>query len=190
MTTPGLSAVKDDPENVHFERALARLMRESATVELAPQSGLADVMQRIERRETRRRFWTWPWRAGLGPAALRPLALAVGVQAIVIVMLTGVLWVGVGARPVASYRTLGSAATLPLADTAGASALVRLVLADGMTLGELRNALAPWGSRIVDGPTAAGIYTIAVGSGGDTDAMLTALRMIPGVLLAEEVTPP
>jgi hypothetical protein len=190
MTKPELAAVKDDAGAVRFERELARLMRESPTVELAPQAGLADVMRRIERREARRRFLAWPWRAGLGPAAVRPLALAVGIQAVVIVMLTGVLWVGLRARP-ATYRTLSSPATFTVAPsvTAGpASSLVRLVLADDMTLGELRTALMPWPSRIVDGPTARGIYTIAID--GNVGAALAALRSTPGVLLAEEVSLP
>jgi hypothetical protein len=192
MTSPpGLTAVKDDPDAVAFERELVRLMRESPVVELAPQAGLAAVMARIERRETRRRLWAWPWRHAAGPTALRPLALAIGVQAIVIVMLTGVLWVKLGpsATP-QTYRTLSTPAARP--DTGvGATALrtrVRVVLADDMTLGALRTVLSPWSARIVDGPSARGIYTVEVE--GEAASILSALRSTPGVLLAEPVSLP
>ena len=173
----------------HGDRSLARLMRESPSVELAPQAGLASVMERIDRREARRSLWSWPLRQLRGNGSLRPLALAVGAQAMVIVMLTGVLWVKLSpatavAPAPAEYRTLSSPAT---ATPAGAT-LHRLVLADEMSLGELREALSPWHSRIVTGPEGRGIYTIAIE--GDAERALEALRATPGVRMAERVSGP
>ena len=65
---------------------------------------------------------------------------------------------------------------------------MRLVLSDTMTLGQLREALAPWRSRIVMGPEARGIYTVAID--GDSAAALKAWRATPGILFAEVVTGP
>ena len=175
-------------EDERGQRSLARFMRESPSVELAPQAGLATVLQRIERREARRRLWSWPLRVLRG-GNLRPLAFAVGIQAIVIVMLTGVLWVKLGpatglATAAPEYRTLSSpAAVLPAGQT-----LLRLVLADEMSLGELRQALAPWHSRIVSGPEGRGIYTVAIE--GDASVALASLRATHGVRLVEPVNGP
>ena len=64
-------------------------------------------------------------------------------------------------------------------------AQLRLVLADTLTLGELRMLLAPWEGRIAAGPTGPGIYTVVIQ--GSVDDALRGLRAQDGVLLAERV---
>lgn len=173
-------------ERERAERAFARLMRAAPAVQIAPQAGLASVLERIDRREARRRLWLAPWRALTGAGMQAPLALTVGIQAIVIVMLTAVLWIKLAARP-AEYRALSSPSSAAILVRPGTS-LVRVVLDDRMTLAELRAALAPWHSRIVAGPEGHGIYTIAIE--GEAGAVVGALRATHGVQFAEVVTDP
>jgi anti-sigma factor RsiW len=174
-------------ERERAERGIAMLMQDAPVIEIAPQAGLASVLQRIERRVARRRRWLAPWRALTGDGTQRPLVLAVGIQAVVIVMLAaGVLWMKLAPAP-GVYRTLSSPAVGAGAAHPGA-ALVRVVLDDSMTLGELRRALSPWHSRIVAGPEARGIYTVSIE--GETAAVLGALRATRGVRLAEVVADP
>jgi len=173
-------------ERERAERAFARLMRSAPAVEIAPQAGLAAVLERIDRRESRRRVWLAPWRVLTRAGLQAPLALTAGVQAIVIVMLTTVLWMKLAGRP-AEYRALSSPSDAAMLIRPG-TALVRVVLDDAMTLAELRAALAPWHSRIVAGPEGRGIYTIAIE--GEPGAVLGALRATRGVQLAEAVSDP
>ncbi len=183
-----LAACADCAATERLERSLARMMRETPTVELAPQAGLAKVMQRIEQRESRRALVGEAVAALGGPGVDAPAGArrrhpgrgdrdadrgAVG-----------------EARPradaPASYRTLSSPTAVP-GELTG-TPLVRLVLSDTMTLGQLREALAPWRSRIVMGPEARGIYTVAID--GDAAGALEAWRSTPGILFAEVVTGP
>jgi anti-sigma factor RsiW len=175
-------------DDVDAQDALMRAMRESPSVELAPQAGLAATMERIERREARRRLWSWPLRLLQAGGTARPLVFAVGIQAVVIVMLTTVLWVKLAPPPAApggeTFRTLSTPAAAASTD----AIRLRLLLGDDMTLGALREALAPWHSRIVAGPEGRGIYTVAID--GDAETALAALRATPGVNLAERVDGP
>jgi anti-sigma factor RsiW len=182
-----LDACADCRADLAMQRSIARTLRESASIGLAPHAGLASVMERIERREVRRRLWTWPLRVLRGDGAARPLMLVAGAQALVIVMLTAVLWVKLSpsssTASVESFRTLST----PTASVAPDAIRLRLVLADDLSLGELRAALAPWHSRIVAGPEGRGIYTVTIE--GDADAALAVLRGTPGIHFAERVVP-
>ena len=173
--------------DVEAQRAIARTMRESASIGLAPHAGLASVLERIERREARRRIWTWPLRLVRGDGTVRPLVLVVGAQSLVIVMLTAVLWAELlPASPTTSVESFRTLSTPPASGAPDATRL-RLVLADDLSLGALRVALAPWHSRIVAGPEGRGIYTVTIE--GDPDAALAALRGTPGIHFAEQVGP-
>jgi hypothetical protein len=158
-------------------------MRETGSVELAPQAGLAAVLGRIERRDGWRRWILRPVAALFGDRGQRPLALAVAIQALVIVMLTGVLGIALRAPPEADYRTLS---TTPVAPADGTR--LRVVLAESLTLGEVRELLEPWGGRIVAGPEGRGIYTVSITA--PADEALRGLRAHGGVLLAERIAGP
>jgi anti-sigma factor RsiW len=164
---------------------------EDGTVDFAPQAGLNDVMQRIERRERRHERFAWLRDLFSGERGQRPLVLAVGIQALVIVMLTGALTL-VLRRPAAPvYRTLTSASS-QLGVPVGAGAALRVVFVDELTLGDLQALLAPLRLRIVGGPAERGIYTLATDGtvDGGADAALAALRGDSRVRLAEIVTVP
>jgi anti-sigma factor RsiW len=164
-------------------RLLFSPLRDAGSVDLAPQSALAAVMERIERRETWRRRFARPFAALLGERGQRPLALALAVQALVIVMLTAVLGVVLHDAPEAAYRTLSSS----IPDAAGGTQL-RVVLDDGLTLGELQELLQPWGGRVIAGPEGRGIYTVVIQA--RAELALPRLRAHRGVLLAEPVSGP
>jgi anti-sigma factor RsiW len=155
-------------------------LRSSGGVELAPQAGLAAVLGRIERRERRRRHLLRPLQFLFGDRSQRPFAVALALQAVVIVTLTAVLGFAWRTPPETQFRTLST----PVAVPAGGAQL-RLVLADTLTLGELRLLLAPWEGRIAAGPEGRGIYTVVVQ--GSVDDALRSLRAQDGVLLAERV---
>jgi hypothetical protein len=168
---------------------------EGSAVDFAPQAGLNDVMRRIERRERRRERFTWLRDLLGGERGQRPLVLAVGIQALVIVMLTGALTLALRRPAAPVYRALttaGSQQGVPV----GAGTALRVVFVDELTLGELQELLRPLRLSIVGGPADRGIYTLVQdgmadgAAGGDAAAALTALRGSPRVRLAEIVTAP
>lgn len=171
-------------ELLREDSLLLGAMGEAGTVDLAPQAGLARVMDRIERRERRRR-WVAPFRRLRGAAqGHRPLVFAVAVQSLVIVMLTTVLF-AMRREPAASYRTLTSGSA---ADAVVGTARLRVVFAEDMTLAEMRALLRPLEAQIVDGPGERGIYTLAVR--GTVDEALGTLRGNERVRFAERVGEP
>jgi anti-sigma factor RsiW len=167
------------------EQALCALVNLPQGVELAPQAGLAAVMERIARREAWRQRLAGPLRMLFGERAQRPLVLAVAIQALVIVMLTTVLGVALRSPTAAQYRTLSTPQTA--VPDAAAGQLVRLVLADDLSLRDLQGLLTEVQGRIVAGPEGAGIYTIEVGT--TVDAAVALLRGRRGVRMAEPVLP-
>lgn len=87
------------------------------------------------------------------------------------------------------YETL-SASDAPLST---GEPRLRVVFTESMTVGELHTLLRDIGGQIVAGPTALGIYTVAV-TGGERPAeaqnqAVTALRAHEQVRLAEPLTP-
>ena len=164
-------------------RLLSTMLDERGSVELAPQGGLAAVLRRIERREAWRRRVAPPLLMFFGEHAQRPLALAVAVQSLVIVILTAVLGFVLQPPRGAAYRTLS---TPTVASAAGQR--LRLVLDDSVTSGELRELLLPWKGRIIGGPAGHGIYTIAIE--GEPEDAARQLRQHRGVRLAEWIVEP
>jgi anti-sigma factor RsiW len=78
---------------------------------------------------------------------------AVAAQLVVIAALGGLLWSG--DRPPGPYRTLGAS------ETAGAGNLI-VVFDPATPEAQLRRLLTALSARLVDGPTAAGAYVLAV----------------------------
>jgi anti-sigma factor RsiW len=166
-------------EAAHDE-AVVEAMSELRGVELAPQAGLARVMERIEARESRRRRWSWPLRVAFGPGVQRPLVIAIAIQALVIVMMTGVLTIALRSAPGSEFRTLSATAI----EQVGAPR-VRVVFSDELTMGDLRARLEALDATLVAGPEGPGIYTLEVR--GSVDDAVTALRGQPGVRFVEPV---
>ncbi|HEY0662356.1 MAG TPA: zf-HC2 domain-containing protein [Lysobacter sp.] len=111
------------------------------------------------------------------------LRTAVAVQSGVIVLLG--IWL-IATPPPAAYRTLGDAgaAASAVSDTG------RLVVMfdPGIDEAQLRRLLQASGARIVDGPTAAGAYVLAVPA-ARVATVRDALRAAPGVALVETLEP-
>lgn len=127
------------------------------------------------------------------PTAVRPptrrvgvtgwLAAAVAAQAVLLgVLSVALLHARGGTADADSYRTVSTPATV-----AGAPA-VRAVFAPDMKLGELQALLARANLRIVNGPTAEGVLTLAmVPPATDADRALTVVRTNPSARFAEPV---
>jgi hypothetical protein len=175
------------------QRTLRATLKAGGSVEYAPQAGLAKTLARIDEltREAapgrefsraephverrRRRFGATQW-----------LTAAVIVQAVGLGAIGGSFLVHqAGDRGVARYETLSSPA--PVAN----GPRIRAVLAEAMTVGQLKTLLAAQKLLIVSGPTEAGVFTFgaidAMPSHGRLEAPLAGLRADPNVLFAEPV---
>jgi hypothetical protein len=68
-------------------------------------------------------------------------------------------------------------------------AVIRAVFSDSTTLADLHRMLADAHLRIVDGPTEAGVYSLAMSGAQSTDWSLQRLRSHDTVRFAEVITP-
>lgn len=158
------------PPAGHFDRLLADLDRPAPPVP-APASPL--LLQRL-------RAWL-----RVTPSPVRwTLALeSLAVAALVLV-------VALPAPPTEpGYETLSDEETVPVA----AEPRLRVVFADSATVGEIQQLLRGIDAQIVAGPTALGVYTLAV-SGGERPAVArdqaaAALRTHAQVRLVEPLEP-
>jgi len=119
--------------------------------------------------------------AAPAPRWTRMLVAAVVVQAVGLAALLGVI--SERPRP-ADYQTLSHA------EPANPAAVLRLVAAPSMTLGDLQALLARTGVVIVDNPADGAAFGLGLRPGTGRDAALAALRQSPGVLLAEPIVGP
>ncbi|MEP7311706.1 MAG: zf-HC2 domain-containing protein [Pseudomonadota bacterium] len=177
------------------EALLMATMRESAVVDLAPQAGLARMMQRIDAHEARREQYSWLLRPWTRLSSLRSLEFTNAAQATAIILLVGVLGTVLwrGPQQMQEYRTLSNAPQVSaVASTVGAPQL-RVVFDDGMSNAEIRSLLDHVDGSIVDGPADGGIFTIelrpATSRPAATEDAIRWLRGQQGVRFAEVVGP-
>jgi hypothetical protein len=177
------------------QRTLRERVRAEATVEMAPQAGLAATLARIDEldRELDRSGGEAPrasvQRAAggqLAGSARRPLRLTQWLAAAVVVQAIGLALVGrallAHQQPaaVARYQTLASA------EPAVQGAAIRAVFAKSMTTEALRTLLRAQHLGIVAGPSEAGVFTLGLEAGGaSAEAALRGLRADPMVEFAE-----
>jgi len=178
-------------QDLDHENAIRELMQADATIEYAPQAGLAKTLSRIDElaREPHAAS-TAPsvpaskprWRIG----ALQWLTGAVLAQA------AALGWIGISMHhptsaisPATGYRTLS--ADEPSAAGPG----IRLVFAASMTLAEFKALMLANGLTVIHGPTEAGVYTVSLlgpqSAAPSVAAVLAALRSDSRVLFAEPV---
>lgn len=113
-----------------------------------------------------------------------PARLALASQAALLVVAVGALALPGSPAPGASYQTLSAAASL--APLPGASLRVRF--ADEVTEARLRGLLREAGLRMVDGPSAAGLYALAPAApGADPANAVARLRAAPDAVRLIEV---
>lgn len=154
------------------ERTLATSVREAVDAELATEAGVERLRHLIAREERRTRIRRQPSR--------RMLLAAVLVQGVVLAGLLGLIAWLVQPTPEAGFRTL----SIPEAETQAAGPRLQLLIDDGTAVGELQRVVREAGCRIVDGPTAGGVFRLEAPDGRLDEALAT-LRESPDVLLAE-----
>ncbi len=104
-------------------------------------------------------------------------ALAAGLAGVV-------LWQATAPAP-STYRTLSRAEA-----SAAPGPRLEIVFAEDATEAQLRALLRAAGGSIVAGPTARGVYTVALAEGASLEAVVASLRADPRVRLAEPLGPP
>ena len=175
----------------------------AAAVQVARESVWAPEPDRLERllasielleaTHVQRAGWRARWRAGvewLGDLFQRTPGLVrwgLAAQAALLVLVVGLaLWPG-ALSPRASYRTL--AENGQNGDRRVGQALVHVVFADDITERDMRTLLGRVQGKIVDGPSAVGLYTVEVGASTPDQIMpmVAILRSDPKVRLAEPV---
>jgi anti-sigma factor RsiW len=177
-------------DDLEHERALHGLLhRGERPVPLSASQGFQRLMARID--ETERAMLEPPPEAsGRTPAspAREPgwIAAAVVVQALALALVGAALWRGADRSTDARYRTLTSSPAAPTSDAAH----LRVVFAPGTTAQELASMLAAIDARIVDGPSPAGAYALALSPDATDEAMATSLATLRAdarVLFAEPI---
>lgn len=148
-------------EELASQRRLRELMRADESIVIAPQASFQKLMQRIEAEEESE-IAEAP-RAAKGTSrsaarAARPprwLAIAAGVQAVIIGLLLAVTWFQAHALLTAPrFSTLTTPATVPQGP------VIRVVFREEVTIGELNEIVRSLGAHIVAGPNSAGVYTL------------------------------
>jgi anti-sigma factor RsiW len=189
---PGCPACR---EEVARCQTLAAAIQSAVDAAGAPGPGrLERVLASIDLLEAmgaRRTGWRGRWRAGvewLGDLFQRtpgPVRWGLVAQAAVLVLVVGlVAWPGVRS-PRAPYRTLADGGE----QRVGREALIHVVFTEDITERELRTLLGRVEGRIVDGPSAVGLYTVGVRASTPDRAVpiIEILRGDPKVRLAEPV---
>lgn len=172
------AAVQSAPDAVGVSE-VGRLERVLASIEVLEATG------------ARRAGWRERCRAGVHwlrdmlERTPGPVRFGLAAQAALLVLVVGLAaWPGIGSSR-APYRTLADDG-----DHRAAQSLIHVIFADDITEREMRTLLGRVQGRIVDGPSAAGLYTIAVGGSAPdrTLPIVDVLRGDPKVRLAEPVS--
>lgn len=152
---------------------------------------LLATIDALEDTATPQAGWRARWHAGMEwlrdliQLTPGPVRWGLAVQAALLIAVLGAaVWSG-ALSPQAPYHTLAQDTTRP-----GRQALIHVVFAEDISEREMRTLLGRIQGKIVDGPSAVGLYTVAVpASAPDQVApVLTMLRADPKVRLAEPVS--
>lgn len=195
-------------QDAAHERELRKLVCAEQIVEFAPQPGLQRLSMRIQSEEeaitgrpSGRRSENVDLKADLQAATKQPsrgkpqvgkamlywLSAAVVVQTLGLGFLASLLWQGrMADRGAPSYVTLSSPRS-----SLGAAGQIRAVFAPSTRLIELQSICKAAGVTVVAGPSAAGVYTLAVAEDApgehSIDLSLASLRADAHVVFAEPV---
>lgn len=173
-----LAACRECTEELARCRELAEAVRSAAVSAPAPHPvQLRGLLARIDQLPAR----PLPWRARLRrlPTRGRLGALVLLQSAAVLVLLLGPHGRTPPPPDPAPYRTLSSAAPV----VAGPS--LRVVFAEGATLGEIRILLGELTGEITAGPSRHGVCTVRLGPAVDPETALARLRSSSAVVFAE-----
>lgn len=184
-----LEAHLGDCEACRHELALeerwAREIRASEELVYSPERAFAELSSRLAESDSGRRrspqaareSWWRRWLRPLLEGGAGGLRVAVAVQAAVMLLLVGVLWVE--PEP-AEFRTVSDV----VAEAEVEGAHVRVVFEEEITEAELRRILLSAEARFVDGPSRRGLYTLEIAE-DRFDETVERLRNDDRVLFAE-----
>jgi Putative zinc-finger len=157
------------PSAPHFSKILANV----------------DAFERRQAKPQRSSNWIVKWLPWFDVTP-RPARFALALQGALVIALATTLLVR-GLFPAQPFTTLSN----PAAPAVGAGQQVRLVFSEDITEKELRALVLGVDGRFVTGPSAQGVYTIALLSSNSNaqtiTQVLTQLRIHPKVRLAEAV---
>jgi hypothetical protein len=165
---------------------------QAASVDYAPQASLAKLMDRVAASENGRwRLLRFAGRRGReahrrSGINLRSLLITAGAQSLIVALIVaGASWLMFQSVAPVRFQTLSE----PWNVTPGSAGLVRVVFDDALPLSDVQALLRAVDGRIVDGPTASGVYTIERRPGAvhSDDAVAEWLRAQAGVRFAEPV---
>jgi hypothetical protein len=175
-----LAHCADCRAEVAMQRTLLQGMQTRPLVEKMPHASFQKLNARID--AERAAVHHHPQRRRQAPALVQWLTAAVVIQALLLGTLLATLLHGrQQAAEEAPYRTVSSPAATP------GKPSVRAVFAMDMTLGELQALLERSHLRIMGGPSAEGVYTLASTTAGDGRRALLTLRAHPAVRFAEPI---
>lgn len=160
------------PPAGHFDRLMAEIDR------LAPRPAAVPPTQ--ARSSLRQRVIDWFW------ATPSPVRWTLAFESLAVAALAAVVWLPMSPTTETHYETLSRGEDHP----AATAIQLRVVFADRLTVGDLQTLLEDIGGQLVAGPSALGVYTVALAAGDSTPATalshaLTVLRAHPQVRLAE-----
>lgn len=152
----------------------------------APDPGLSGSLQRMHRmldaENTRKtalpRWLAQQWRSA--PMFARALIAA---QTALLIVVAGTAWIW-QSPPAPAYHTLSTPSGL-----SGEGAALTVVFAESRSEAQIREFLAHFGARIIEGPNAGGAYTLSVPAGRERE-VLVALRARAEVKFAEPASMP
>lgn len=165
--------------DLDIERELARRMSATPVVDYAPQASLARLMQRIDRRARKRSWWSFGSRKGAADDRLpRGILLVFAAQgAALAVLAIAVALLAMRDEP-AAYRTLSAAPVTAIGQ-------LQVRFSDEASTVQMRATLGRLGARIVDGPSRAGVFVVALQDTGTAEAQAERLRADPIVLFVQ-----
>lgn len=178
-----LKVCRECREELRFLPELRCALEQNAPLP-SPGRSFARLLARIEREERAGQ----PWRERLRAAAERWLGDVppwlrgtLAVQSVALAVLAAMLlWPRPAPAP-ALFRTLST----PVETSVPAGARMRLVLAEGTPVEQMRAVLQGIEAQIVGGPSGVGAFTIELAPGVALEPALAGLRAAPAVLLAE-----
>lgn len=165
--------------DLDIERELARRMSATPVVDYAPQASLARLMQRIDRRSRKRSWWSFGSRNGADDDRMpRGILLVFAAQTAALALLAVAVALLATRDEPATYQTLSATPAL-------ATRHLQVRFADQASTAQMRTALDQVGARIIDGPSPAGVFVVALQDSAAIEARAAQLRANPVVLFVQ-----
>ncbi len=159
----------------HFDRLMAEIDRlATSPASIQPTKARPSRLQQV---------MDWLW------ATPSPVRWTLAFESLAVAALAAVVWLPMSPTTETSYETLSRGENRP----AVTAIPLRVVFADLLTVGDLQTLLDEIGGQLVAGPSALGVYTVALTPGDAAPAValaqaLAVLHAHPQVRLAEPIS--